>query len=319
MSKKKKVLVADGVDDILLKGLSQMGYSVNYQPDIEYREVFKIVGEYSGIVINTRTPAPRELLEKAVQLQWIARLGSGLDIVDIEEAKSRGVEVINSPEGNANAVAEHILGMLLCLLGNINRADREIRAMVWDREKNRGRELGSMTVGIIGFGNTGSAFAKVLRGLGCKILVYDKYKSKYNGGDFQVVECNTMEELLKNADVVSLHLPLNKETYAMADREFFNGCKKGAVFLNSSRGKLAVTRDLIGALEEGQLGGACLDVFENEKPNTFTQAEKNTFKKLAARQDVILSPHIAGWTIESKIKISEIILKKIELWYLNNK
>nr|MBS0037734.1 hydroxyacid dehydrogenase [Saprospiraceae bacterium] len=295
MSKKKKVLVADGVDDILLKGLTRMGYSVNYNPDIEYREVLKIVGEYSGIVINTRTPAPRELLEKAVQLQWIARLGSGLDIIDLDEAKNRKVEVINSPEGNANAVAEHMLGMLLCLLRNINRADREMRAMVWNREKNRGRELGSMTVGIIGFGNTGSAFAKVLRGLGCKILVYDKYKTNYNGEDIQVMECESMEEVLKNADVVSLHLPLNKETHALADKEFFTGCKKGAIFLNSSRGKLTVTRDLLVALEEGPLGGACLDVFENEKPNTFTPNEKNTFKKLAARQDVILSPHIAGW------------------------
>ena len=308
----KKVLITDRADRALQSGLLKRGFKVDDLPDISYEQVLRIIGDYSGIVINTKTPARKELLSRASKLEWIARLGSGLDIVDLERAKERGIAVINSPEGNANAVGEHVLGMLLALLRNICIADREVRKCLWNREKNRGRELSSMQVGIIGFGNTGTAFASLLQGFGCRIYAYDKYKRNYAQEWDHVVECNSAEEVLREVDIVSFHLPLTVETHAMADWEFFSQCKRGCIVINSSRGKILRTTDLLSALESGQLGGACLDVFENEKPDTYTAEEEKIYGKLFERSDVVLSPHIAGWTGESKVRIAEVILKKLD-------
>ncbi|TVQ46783.1 MAG: phosphoglycerate dehydrogenase [Saprospirales bacterium] len=312
MERKKLVLVCDFVENILLDGLESLGYSVVYQPQITMPEVFELAEKLSGIVINTRTPVRANLMQKAVNLKWIARLGSGLDIIDLDSAKEHGIKVLNSPEGNANAVAEHVLGMLLNLLRNISKADCEIRSGKWEREANRGRELSAMKIGIIGFGNTGSAFAKVLNGFGCNVLVYDKYKQHY-ASDFRFVrELNSMEEVLKESDVVSLHLPLTTETFELVNAGFLSLCKKGSIIVNSSRGKMLVVKDLLNSIQMNHIKGACLDVFPNEKINSLSKGEKEDFEELKKNQCVLLSPHIAGWTFESKIKISEILIDKIK-------
>lgn len=310
---KGKVLIADQVNKLLIKGLEERGYEVIYNPSIEMKEVEKLMAELSGIVINTRTPVRAELMKFGPRLRWIARLGSGLDIIDLEEAEKRGIAVINTPEGNALAVAEHILGMLLALLNNLIVSDREIRQGLWLREKNRGVELSGKTVGIIGFGNTGAAFARLLEGFECRVLAYDKYKQHYTESYRFVREMSEMEEVLSNADIVSLHLPLTEETRYMADRVFFRSCKKGSVFINSSRGKIVHTKSLLENLGSGWLKGACLDVFENEKPDSFNDSEREEFMALSLLDNVVLSPHIAGWTVESKIKIAQTVLDKLDI------
>ncbi len=283
-----------------------------YEPRISLAEVRALAGSLSGIVINTRTPVDREIMEAAPNLEWVARLGSGLDIIDLTEARKREIVVFNTPEGNANAVAEHLLGMLLSLANNICRANHEMRSLEWHREKNRGWELSEKTVGIIGFGNTGSAFARVLEGFQCKILAFDKYKQHYSEGYRFVEELGTLEDVVKSADVVSLHLPLTDETRQMADSQFFSTLKKGVVFCNTSRGGIVNTASLTGFLESGYLKGACLDVFENEKPKSWSQAEAEIFSTLSKMENVVLTPHVAGWTKESKIKIAKTFLKKLD-------
>lgn len=311
MEDKKLVLVCDHVENLLIEGLEDLGYSVDYRAEISLDEVSDIAEKLTGIVVNTKTPVRSELMQKAVNLKWIARLGSGLDIIDLDVAKKHGIEVLNSPEGNANAVAEHVLGMLLNLLRNISRADREVRSGKWEREANRGRELSAMTVGIIGFGNTGSALAKILSGFGCRVLAYDKYKQHY-ASEFRLVEeCCAMKEVLKGSDVISLHLPLTSETYELVNADFLSLCKKGSIIINSSRGKMLVIRDLLKSIQLEKIKGACLDVLPNEKINSLSKEEENDFEELKKNQRVLLSPHIAGWTVESKIKISEILLEKI--------
>jgi D-3-phosphoglycerate dehydrogenase / 2-oxoglutarate reductase len=314
---KNRVLVADFVEPLLIKGLEERRFEVWYKPAISETEVASIAGQLTGIVVNTRTPVRKELLVKAPELKWIARLGSGLDIIDLPEAVERGIEVINTPEANANAVAEHILGMLLNLANNLCRAEGQMRSGRWLREENRGWELSGKTVGIIGFGNTGSAFAKLLEGFDCRILAYDKYKQHYSDGYRLVEEKVSLLEVLSQSDVVSLHLPLTTETKFLASEEFFSICKENAVFVNSSRGKIVETRALIKYLQSGHLKGACLDVFENEKPETWSEKDRTVFRILADQDNVVMSPHIAGWTFESKIKIAENVLKKLDIRKLN--
>jgi len=312
VKEKKLVLICDVVEPLLISGLEEMGYEVKYHPKISNEEVFENASRLTGIVINTRTPVRATLMEKSTQLEWVARLGSGLDIIDLDVAKKRGIEVINSPEGNANAVAEHVLGMILNLLRNINQADLEIRSGRWEREGNRGRELSNCVVGIIGFGNTGSAFAKVLSGFGCKILAYDKYRQQYDRSFRFVKECNSVDQVLRESDIVSLHLPLTSETYEMVDDAFLKRCKKDCIIVNSSRGNLLVVSSLLNSIANGHIKGACLDVFPNEKLETLSKNEKRDFKELKKNRQILMTPHIAGWTVESKIKISEILLHKIK-------
>ncbi len=309
---KKRILIADFVDTLLIKGLEERSFEVLYEPRISLPEVRGLAGGLTGIVINTRTPVDKKMMEASPNLQWIARLGSGLDIIDLPEAGKKGIVVFNTPEGNSNAVAEHLLGMLLSLSNNICRANREMRSLEWHREKNRGWELSEKTVGIIGFGNTGSAFASVLEGFNCRILAFDKYKQHYSEGYRFVEELDSVEDVLRHADVVSLHLPLTNETRQMADDQFFSCCKKGVVFCNTSRGGIVNTASLTGFLNSGYLKGACLDVFENEKPKSWNLEEAENFSSLSKMENVVLTPHIAGWTKESKIKIAKTVLKKLD-------
>jgi D-3-phosphoglycerate dehydrogenase len=307
----KNVLITDYVHPVLIEGLEGMGFQVTYAPEISRDDCLLVVDVFSGIVINTKVRADRELLHKASSLKFVARLGSGLDIIDLEIAHKKNISVINSPEGNRNAVGEHAFGMLLSLLNHIPGADKEIRNEVWLREKNRGKELSEMVVGIIGFGNTGTAFARKFAGWQTKVLSYDKYKTQY-ASDLRFVEECSLDRLLTNADVVSLHVPLTDETLGMVDDLFISNCKQGAILINTSRGKVVRTRDLVKALVSGKLGGACLDVLENEDSGSYTYEERVLYNELFKLENTILTPHVAGWTIESKRKIAEVLLDKIK-------
>jgi D-3-phosphoglycerate dehydrogenase len=305
-----KALICDYTHPVLITGLQQAGYTVTYAPEIERDELLQWLSVYHGIVINTKTVADNELIEKASSLKWIARLGSGLDIIDLKAAASQSIHVINTPQANANAVAEHVFGMLLSLLRNIPRADRQVREGTWNREQNRGIELKGRTVGIMGFGNNGAAFAEKFAGWDVRVLAYDKYKTHYAQQLPFVLETD-LEHLLSESEILSLHLPLTDETRFLVDRDFLKKCKEGVILLNSSRGKIVRTSALVEALESGMVGGACLDVLENEKPASYSNAEAEMYGRLASSDRVILTPHIAGWTVESKERIALQIVKEV--------
>ena len=304
------VLVTDYVHPLLLSGLARLGLRPIYAPEIERTQVMSWGQGCNGIVINTKTRADSELIDGLEGLKWIARLGSGLDIIDVRHAAKKGISVISVPEANANAVAEHAMGMLLALVRNIVSADSEVRQGIWRREENRGTELEGKTIGIIGFGNNGSAFARKFSGWGVRILAYDKYKTGF-ARDLPFVVETDLEILLKGSDIISLHIPLTVETLQMVDSDFLSKCKPGAILINTSRGKVVDTFGLVSALQSGTLAGACLDVFENEKPNTYSPEEQLIYDELYQMRQVVLTPHIAGWTFESKMKISEHIVEKV--------
>ena len=305
-----RVWVTDDVHECLLDGLKENGFQVDYQPDVTLEYVREHVGAYAGIIINSKIKADQTLMRQAANLKFIGRLGSGLNIIDLQEAKKRAIQVISVPEGNRQAVAEHALGMLLSLFRNIPRADDEVKNGTWHREKNRGTELQGKVVGIIGFGNTGSSFARILSGFGCHIIAYDKYLTDY-AQEYPYVASYNLDQLLHKADIISLHIPLTTETLYCVNKEFFGKCKNGVTIINTSRGKVLKLSDLLKSLENGKVSGACLDVFENEKPWTYEKEESDMYEELYRKSNVILSPHIAGWTVESKYKIGKHMLEKI--------
>ncbi len=306
----KKVLITDGVHDLLVEGLKNAGFVLDYFPDIKLDEVKRIIHDYCAIVINTKTVMDKDMIDRADKLKLIVRLGSGLDIIDLEYAKKKNIVVRNTPEGNRNAVAEHALGLLLSLFNNIVASNVELKNMQWNREKNRGIELDGKTIGIIGFGNTGSQFAKKLSGFDVKILAFDKYKQRF-ADNLRYVEETTIDLILKESDIISLHVPLTKETLYFFNSDFIAKMKKEFYLINTSRGKVVNTKDLLEGLKAGKIKGAVLDVLENEKINSFSDRELKEYKDLNSMQNVLITPHIAGWTKESKIKISELVLKNI--------
>lgn len=307
---RKRVLITDDCHELLIAGLERLGYECRFAPEITPEEVSACITEYEGLIINSKIHVDSVLLARAVRLQFVGRLGSGMEIVDKSAAAMRGVAVVSSPEGNSNAVAEHALGMLLALLNNLVRADREVRQRIWRREANRGTELSGKVIGILGFGNTGSQFARKLASMDVQVLAYDKYKKNY-AADMPWVEETDLATLQRKADIISLHLPLTAETQHIVDASFIRQCKPGFLLINTSRGACVKTEDLAQALEEGLVGGVCLDVFENEKPATFSPAEAELYERLYRHERVVLSPHIAGWTHESKRKLAEVLLEKI--------
>ena len=342
----KKVLITDDVHALLIGGLESRGFTCFYQPDISNEKTHEIIGDYQGLIINSKINVDKDLLDAGKKLLFIGRVGSGMEMVDKVYAAEKGVTVLSSPEGNRNAVAEHALGMLLALANNLNRSNSEVKNFIWQREKNRGFELMGKTIGIVGFGNTGKAFSRKLLGMGMQILTFDKYQSNgqraMDNGQFgadnreriqwdgqewtdenwnvSAIEEVDFQTIMDKADIVSFHLPLTAETQYMANADFFNNCKKNIILLNTSRGKVVNTVDLIAALESGKVRGACLDVFENEKTATYTygtsrynrEGEYDMYKKLFSFDNVIVSPHIAGWTHESKERLASVLLKKIE-------
>lgn len=314
---KKRVLFLDEVHPSLQETLSKRGYSCEQDYLSSYSEILKKIDQYFGLVIRSRIPIDKELLEKAQNLKFVARSGSGLENIDLKSAENQGIKVFSSPEGNKDAVGEHAVGMLLMLFNKLNTADAEVRKGIWLREENRGLELGARTIGIIGFGNTGSAFAQKLSGFGCTILAYDKHKENYTP---DYVTESTLEEIKEKADIISIHLPLSKETNYYIDRAFINSVSSPFCLVNTARGKQVNTKHLVEGLESGKVLGACLDVLEYEKSSLQgldIEQLPEPYSRLLQFPNVVLTPHVAGWTIESYQKLSLVLAEKIIVSDLN--
>jgi len=336
METQKKVLFVDPVHESLQRKLEELNYQCDSIAALNGSTIEDSIKNYHGIVIRSKFRLNKEILSKATNLKFIARAGAGMESIDVDFAESLGIKCIRAPEGNKDAVADHAIGMLLALFNNLTNADAEVRRGMWHREANRGVELTGKTVGIIGYGFTGSEFAKRLNGFDTKVLVYDKYKTNYS--DEYAIE-STMEEIFEEADVLSIHLPLTEETDYLVNYEFIHRFKKNIYLINTSRGKVVKTSDLVKTLESGKILGACLDVLEYESASfeRLSGLSMWTNKRgvlvnriwkwlvkigwwkylhpvqyLVKSDRVLLSPHVAGWSFESYEKISKILAERIK-------
>ena len=307
-----KVLHIDINHELIINQFSELGFINDEDYTSSKEEIESKINNYDGVIIRSRFTIDKQFLDKATNLKFIGRLGAGLENIDCEYAEKKGIYLASAPEGNRNAVGEHALGMLLSLFNKMKKADAEVRQGKWLREENRGIELDGKTVGLIGYGNMGKAFAKKLRGFEVEVLCYD---IKPNVGDENCKQVS-LPELQEKADVLSLHTPQTELTINMVDQKFINDFKKPFWLINTARGKSVVTKDLVSALESGKIFGAGLDVLEYEKKsfeNLFTDSEMpDAFQYLINSDKVLLSPHIAGWTIESKEKLAQTIVDKVK-------
>ena len=307
----KKVLFIDSVHSALQERLEEKGFECHLGFSLSREEILNAIDQYFGVVIRSRIRMDEELLSKAANLKFIARSGAGMENIEVPFAEERGITCFNAPEGNRDAVGEHAIGMLLSLFNNLKRGDEEVRKGIWRREENRGLELGGKTVGIIGFGNNGRAFAQKLAGFGCQVLAFDKYAQPEESA---VARSSSLEEIQKEADIVSFHVPLTAETHYYFDEAFLQKCQKPIYLINMSRGKVVKTAALVDGLKSAKVLGACLDVLEYEK-FSFEQLQSEnlpkTFRELIESEKVLLSPHVAGWTHESHKRLSTVLADKI--------
>jgi D-3-phosphoglycerate dehydrogenase len=301
-----KILIADDIHPIFIEQAEALGYVCDYQPTIKLDGALEIIGNYAGLVIRSKFNVDKQVIDAATSLRFVCRAGAGMDNIDVAYASEKNLTLINASEGNMDAVGEHAVGLLLALMNHFNTADAEIRNGEWKREANRGFELKGKTVGIIGYGFMGKSFAKKLSGFEVEVIAYDKYKTGFSDRYAREV---SMEEIVKHSDVLSIHVPLTKETNGMINDDLLFHFKKPIFFINTSRGKVAKVRAVLTAIKEGKILGAGLDVLETEKFPAL--GEQEWFDDLKRSGKVILTPHVAGWTFDSYRRISDVMAGKL--------
>ncbi|HVV56458.1 MAG TPA: 2-hydroxyacid dehydrogenase [Mucilaginibacter sp.] len=302
----KNILIVDDIHPIFIERAEALGYHCDYRPSIKADEAYAIIGEYEGLVIRSKFLVDRKLIDLSKNLRFVCRAGAGMDNIDEDYAIAKGINLINAPEGNRDAVGEHAAGLLLTLMNKINLADAQVRNGIWDREGNRGHELKGKTVGIIGYGFMGGSFARKLSGFEVNVIAYDKYKTGFSN---QYVREVSMEEIVKHSDVLSLHVPLTPETGGLVNDEYLFHFRKPIFLLNTSRGKVVKTQAVLNGIKSGRILGAGLDVLETEKFPAL--GEQVWFEELKNSDRVLLMPHVAGWTFDSYRKISEVMAEKL--------
>jgi D-3-phosphoglycerate dehydrogenase / 2-oxoglutarate reductase len=311
MESSRKVIFINIPHNVLQQELEANGFICDLEPLRSKEEIEKTIADYTGLIINSRFRIDKEFIDKAINLKFIGRVGSGMESIDVKYACTKGIMCYNSPEGNRDAVGEHALCLLLSMFNHVNRADQQVRQGIWHREENRGFEIKGKTIGIIGYGNMGSAFARRLKGFDTTVIAYDKYKSGFS--DEFVHECS-MDDIFDQADVLSLHVPLTDETGYMFNDEFIGRFKKQFWLINTARGKVVDTACLVRGLESKKVLGAALDVLEYEDIS-FENMDASDYpapmKYLIGAENVIMTPHIAGWTAESKYKLAKVLADKI--------
>ena len=302
-----KVLIAAPVHPVLIDGLTSLGYICQMHEKISQAAAYELIKDCVGVVTSTRLQLDKELIDAAPKLEWIGRMGSGMEVIDVPYCLSKGIACFGSPEGNSNAVGEHALGMLLALIRKIVWSNMEMKEGIWRREENRGTELEGKTIGIIGCGHTGNAFARKLSGFDTRILAYDKYNC--DGIPAHIVTCKSLDQIFEEADIVSFHVPLQADTKNYFDEHFLEQMHKPFILINTSRGPVVNTLALIRGLSERKVTGACLDVFEQEPLNTL---DSGVAERLICLPNVVVTPHIAGYTFEALYKMSRVLLDKIK-------
>lgn len=303
----KRILIVDDLHPTFAEQATKLGYECTIEPLFTRAQALAVLADYHGLAIRTKFQVDREVIDAGRNLSFIARAGAGMDNIDEPYARSKGIVCINAPEGNRDAVGEHAIGMLLSLMNNLRKADIEVRNQIWDREGNRGWELKGKTVGIIGYGFMGQCFAKKLAGFEVEVIAYDKYKTGFSD---QYVREVSMEEIVKHSEVLSLHIPLTKETRGLVNDEYLFHFRKLNFFINTARGEIVSTAAVLKAIKEKRLIGAALDVLETEKFPAL--AQQPWYDELRQSGQVLLSPHVGGWTFDSYRKISEVLVQKLK-------
>ena len=308
MNDDRRVLIVNKMHRSIGMMLADLGWNVDYRPTINRKEILEILSNYEGLIIRSKTIIDQELIEQGANLKFVARAGAGIDQIDISALEKRNILLINAPEGNSGALGEHAIGLVMSLLHNINKGSNEVKLSKWHREDNRGIELSGKTVGIYGYGYMGSSFAEKLSGFGCRIIAYDKYKEGYSERGVQEV---SLEHFEKETEILSIHVPLTPETENHFTTDYLRSFNKLKFVINTARGEVLPLAGVLQLLEDGKLLGVGLDVLENEKLDNLTAEQQHVFEALAQRQDVIMTPHIGGWSHESYIRINEVIVGKM--------